>query len=233
MNAEHDTEQKSPAFHVLVFGAAGGIGRACVTTALAGGHKVTAVLRTPAKLDLTHPNLQIVQGDVADPNSFSSYLKGKDVVISAIGVNSGFGKDKPTTLYSEGNRTVIKEMATTGVTRAFFISASALEVSPVLPFFIRLLIKYVVQRLLKHMYEDLRKMEAIIKESDINWTVIRPPRLTDKPATGHYRVAINAFLKNGLQLSRADLAHFIINNISNKATYRRPSRSPTNQVVDF
>ncbi|PUZ27667.1 Putative NADH-flavin reductase [Chitinophaga costaii] len=213
-------EEKLPCLHIVVLGAGGGIGRACVTTALAAGHRVTAILRTLSKLEIIHPNLQIVKGDVSDPGSFSAYLEGKDAVISAIGVNGGFGKDKPTTLYSEGNRNVLNEMVKTGVDRAFFISASALEVSPVVPFFIRLLIKYVVQKLLKHMYEDLRRMEAIIKKSDINWTIIRPPQLTDKPATTKYRVAINAFLKNGLKLSRQDLAHFMIHHITHQKTYR-------------
>lgn len=214
------SEQKQGLYHILILGASGGIGRKCVELALAEGHQVTAVLRTPSKLDLKHPNLQLVKGDISDPDSFLPYLENKDAVISAIGVSGGFGKDKPTTLYSEGNRNVLREMKKAGVSRAFFISASTLEVSPVVPFFIRLVIRFVVQKLLKHMYEDLRRMESIIKKSDANWTIMRPPELTDKPLTGHYRIAINTFLKDGLKVSRADLAHFMINNIANETTYR-------------
>jgi putative NADH-flavin reductase len=212
--------QRPPIYHILILGASGGIGRQCVDIALAEGHKVTAVLRTPAKLNLTHSNLYIVKGDISDPKTFSEHLKNKDAVISTIGVSGGFGKDKPTTLYSQGNFNILKEMKKNDVKRAFFISASAIEVSPVTPFFIRLIIKYVVQKLLKHMYEDLRRMEKIINESDANWTIIRPPELTDKPVTGNYRIAINTFLKNCLKISRADVAHFMINNIANEATYK-------------
>jgi putative NADH-flavin reductase len=70
------------------------------------------------------------------------------------------------------------------------------------------------------MYDDLRKMEKLVKKSDSTWTIMRPPQLTDKPVTGNYRFAINNFLKNCLSISRADVAHFIINNIGNEATYK-------------
>ena len=70
------------------------------------------------------------------------------------------------------------------------------------------------------MYTDLLKMEAVIKSNNINWTIIRPPQLTNQAVTGTYRIAINAFLKNCLKISRADVAHFIINNIANRDTYQ-------------
>ncbi len=63
-------------------------------------------------------------------------------------------------------------------------------------------------------------MEKLVKGSDTDWTIMRPPRLTNKPLTGHYRIAINSFLKNCLTISRADLAHFMVNNITNDATYK-------------
>jgi putative NADH-flavin reductase len=211
--------QTSPA-HLLIIGANGGIGRQCVNIALAQGHSVTAVLRNPAKFDLTHPNLQLVKGDITVPETVSEYFKNKDAVISAIGVSGGFGSDKPTTLYSQGAANILHEMGKTSVTRVFFISASAIETSPVIPFFIRLISKYVIQKLLKHMYADLRSMEEIVKESNADWTIIRPPQLTDTPLTDNYRIAINSFLKNCLKISRADVAHFMISNLDNKSTYK-------------
>jgi len=141
------------------------------------------------------------------------------LLISAIGVSGGFGADKPTTLYSRGNANLLQAMSKKGVKRAFFISASAIEISPVLPFYVRLAEKYIVQKLLKHMYADIRIMEELIKESNADWTIIRPPQLVDKPISGKYRVAINAFLKNCLKISRADVAHYILSNITSKETY--------------
>jgi len=202
--------------NILVFGANGGIGRKAVETALADGHHVTAMVRNPASLEIVHPDLKIIQGDILRPETFDSTLNGQDAIISAIGENSR----NPTTLYSEGALNLVNAMMKKGLKRAFFISASAIEISPVQPFFIRLVTKYIVQKLFGNAYADQRIMEKLIKESNIDYTIVRPPRLTDKPSTGHYRFAINTFLKNCLIISRADVAHFIINNISNKAIYK-------------
>jgi putative NADH-flavin reductase len=202
--------------NILVIGANGGIGKQSVDMALKAGHHVTALLRNPANLKVTHPNLQIIKGDIMQPRTFENCLHGKDAVISAIGVKG----TKPTTLYSQGNSNLLQAMQNAGVRRAFFISASAIEISPVLPFYVRLAEKYIVQKILRNMYNDQRIMERLIKESDADWTIMRPPRLTDKPATGHYRIGINSFLKNCLVISRADVAHFMINNITNEETYK-------------
>jgi putative NADH-flavin reductase len=211
---------ESKTYKLLIIGANGGIGRQCVELALQAGHHVTALLRDPTKLDIGHPNLEIIKGDIMRPETFENYLENNDAIISAIGVSGGFGSDKPTTLYSLGNETLLQTMDKKGIKRAFFISASAIEISPVLPFYVRLAEKYIVQKLLKHMYADLTLMEKLIKESNADWTIIRPPQLSDKPVTGNYRIAINTFLKNCLKISRADVAHFIINNIDNTATYK-------------
>ena len=108
--------------NILIIGANGGIGRQSVDLALKANHQVTAVLRNPAKLALTHPNLAVVQGDIFHPETFQKYLPAADLVISAIGVSGGgFGSDKPTTLYSAGNATLIKAMEQAGTRRVFFI----------------------------------------------------------------------------------------------------------------
>jgi putative NADH-flavin reductase len=207
--------------NILIIGAAGGIGHEAVLLALQENHKVTAVLRNPAKLPLTHPNLSIVQGDILQPATFEHHLRETDLTISAIGVSgANFFNDKPTTLYSEGNASLVSAMQRVGAKRAFFISASAVEISPVLPAFVRFVAKNFVQRMLRHMYADLRKMETVIKASSLDWTIIRPPQLTKGPVTGQYRTAVNAFLKNALKISRADVAHYMIHNAANETTYK-------------
>ncbi len=202
--------------NLLIFGANGGIGKNTVEVALAAGHRVTALVRNSANLTITHPNLQVVKGDILRPETFEQHLENKDAVVSAIGNNM----KGPTTLYSEGNNNLLNAMKKADVQRAFFISASAIEISPVQPFFIRLLTKYVVQKLFGNGYADQRIMETLIKESDINFTIMRPPRLTNKPVTGKYRFAANSFLKNCLSISRADVAHFMINHINDAQTFR-------------
>jgi len=209
---------------ILVIGANGGIGRQTVDIALARGYKVTALLRNPANLPLIHPNLQIVKGDIFQPGTYVAHLAGKTAVISALGTTS----TQPTNLYSGGNAILLKEMKKAGATlgerekaveRVFFISASGIIVSPLQPLVVRWLTKYVLQKILRHMYADIRVMERIIKASDACWTIVRPPRLTNRPATGHYRVAINGHLRNGFSIARADVAHFMIDNLDNAETF--------------
>ncbi|HEY4111077.1 NAD(P)-dependent oxidoreductase [Puia sp.] len=204
----------------LVIGAAGGIGQQVVETALSQGWRVIAVLRTPAKLSLTHPLLTVVKGDVLQPATYETYLTESTVVLSAIGITRGVFRDEATTLYSEGARQILGAMQRRGARRAYFISASAVEISPVLPAFVRWVAKHIVQKLLRQMYADLRIMEGLVKESGLDWTIVRPPRLTDKKLTGKYRYAVNSFLRNALSISRADVAHFMVHHASDRGTYQ-------------
>ena len=207
--------------NVFISGANGGTGRLAVELALAAGHKVTALVRDPAKLPVRHPNLIVITGDIMQLETFTSFLRGQDVVVSAIGVTGGsLLNDKPTTLYSQGSGNLLAAMKQYGVKRFFCISASAVEVSPAIPWFIRLITKYVIQKLLKHMYADIRRMEDILRESSADWTIIRPPQLTDGLLTGQHRTAVNGYLKSCLKISRADLAHVIICNLDNPAFSR-------------
>jgi putative NADH-flavin reductase len=210
-------ESNTPVFKIAVLGANGGIGQQVVKAALNYGHNVTAILRTPSRLTFTHPNLIIVKGDIMKPETLEEHLRNKDGIISAIGKNSL----KKTTLYSEGNRNLLNVMKRINTNRVFFISASGLEVNPSLNIFTKFAEKFILQKILKNMFSDLKRMERIVKESDQNWTIIRPPSLTNKPVTGHYRYSVNSFLKKGLRISRADLAHFIIRNIANESIYKK------------
>lgn len=207
--------------NLFVAGANGGTGRKVVEQALKAGHHVVALVRDPSKLPLSHPKLEVVKGDICRPDTFAHYLVNQDAVISALGVSGGnLFSDRPTTLYSEGGANLLAAMDRHRVKRAVFVSASGLDISPVLPGYARFFAKYILQKLLKHMYADLRVMESTVKTSDADWTIMRPPQLTDGPMTGNYRVAINQFLKNSLKISRADLAHFMVDHLSDEATYR-------------
>jgi hypothetical protein len=80
--------------------------------------------------------------------------------------------------------------------------------------------KYILQRLLKEMYADLRRMEEGVKTSKSDWTILRPPRLTNGPLTGHYRTAVGTFLRDCLKISRADVGHYILQHVQDAATFR-------------
>jgi putative NADH-flavin reductase len=176
-------------YKIVVLGANGGIGMQTVQIALKAGHFVTAILRTPTNLQISHPNLQIVQGNVLKPEDLDRHFEDKNIIVSAIGRNSL----KKTTLYSQGNKNVIESMQRVGVNRAFFVSASGLEVNPSFSLLLRFATKFILQPVLHNMYADLWRMEKMIKESNINWTILRPPKLLNRPETCKYRSSIDQF----------------------------------------
>ncbi len=198
---------------VVVLGAAGGIGRHVVTQALEAGHSVTALLRDPGKLTLRHERLAIVRGDVLDGETVRSAIVGHDAVVSAMGV-----RDRaPTTLYSEGARNTLTAMTAEGIRRYIAISASGFHRDANDPFLLRYLGKPIISQLLKEHYADLIRMESIVASSDRDWTIVVPPRLTDGPRTGRYREALDVNVRNGLSISRADVADYIVKGLAKSA----------------
>src|SRR5258708_14579493 len=160
----------------IVFGSTGGIGRQVVEQALAANYEVTAIARRPEAITTQHPRLKVVRGDVLDPASFRQALAGQDVVVSALGVVTR----GPTTVYSAGVANIVEAMRANGVRRLLCISASGLEPGPRWQ---RIVAKQVLWRILKEMYTDLVRMEAVAEASDLAWTGIRPPPRTEKPRT--------------------------------------------------
>jgi putative NADH-flavin reductase len=202
---------------IVILGANGGIGKHTVEQALDRGHTVVAIVRNPQSLSLDHPNLVVKKADVMQYETLLNIIGKDDVVISAIGKSS----TKETTLYSQGNSNIMQAMKQAGATRLFVISASGLEVNPTHNMMLRWATKNVLQRILKHMYADLERMEHLIKASDLTWTIVRPPRLTEGAHTGSYRVSANGYLSNPQSISRADVADFILKSIGNAGTFRK------------
>src|SRR2546423_12825676 len=196
---------------LLVIGATRGTGRQVMQQALAAGHSVVALTRDPARIDVPHDvpdqRLSVVRGDVLDPASLAPALADRNAVISTLGVTSGRA---PTTLYSEGMRNIIQAMRATGVRRLVAVSAAPLssDDGDTLPS--RLLLKPLLWTLLRPVYADMARMEDEIRQSGLDWTIMRPPRLTDKPPSGRYRTALNRGVRGGYTISRADLAAAIL-----------------------
>ena len=199
--------------NVIVFGANGGIGRHVVAQALAAGHTVTAVARRPETVTLQHAHLTARRGDVLTPASLPALLAGHTAVVSAIGTESR----APTTLYSDGVANLLGAMAATGVRRLLCISASGVQPGPWVQ---RVVAKPLLWAMFREMYSDLVRMEACVRASAADWTIIRPPRLTDRPRTGRYTASHNAHLPAAWLLSRADLADYIVTHLADPATYR-------------
>lgn len=197
---------------LVVLGATGGIGSKVVEEALAAGHEVTAVARHPSAIKIKHERLEVIQGDVLTPVTFRDAIAGKDAVVSSVGARDL----APTSVYSEGVANIMKAMQAGRVRRLFCISASGLD--PAI-WWQKLAAKLVLWRMLKHMYTDLVRMENEVIASDLDWTILRPPQLTNGPRTGRYQAVVNQQLKHGSRISRADVADYIVNHLNDRTTY--------------
>ena len=202
---------------LTIFAATGGIGRQVLDQAVAAGHDVTAVVRSPNKLS---GQVRIVTADLAaaDPAALEPAVASADAVLSGLGPRSA----AETGVASQGTRTIVQATQATGVRRMVVVSAAPISTvpSPGRPkpprhdpgdgVLMRNLLSPSTKALFRKPYADLALMEDILRRSGLDWTVVRPPRLTDKPLTGSYRTAYGQNLRRGLLVSRADVAHLML-----------------------
>ncbi|MFE0460689.1 NAD(P)-dependent oxidoreductase [Kitasatospora sp. NPDC058965] len=200
---------------LTVLGATGGIGKQLVSQALAGGHQVTAVVRDPARLAVRHDRLTVVRGDALDPASLAPAVEGADAVVSGMGQA---GRHDPLKPASSSARAAIEAMTATGVRRILVTSAAPLNragTGDSLP--TRLIASPLLWAILREVYTDLEAMEAALRASGLDYTSVRPPKLTDKPGTGRYRHAIEAS-PGGFSIARADVARAMLDFVTDRAT---------------
>jgi putative NADH-flavin reductase len=201
---------------IIVFGATGGTGKLVVEQALQTGHRVTAVARNPRHLIISHENLEIIKGDVLQPGTFENAIKEKDVVVSCLGIRNR----KPTTIYSESVSNIIKAMQKENVHRIICLSAGAVIVPPKGSLIMKFVAKNILQHLFKRSYADMLVMEKMLQETNLNWTVVRPPWLRNTKHTGKYRTSINDHLRNPSKISHADLADYIVHHLTDQETFK-------------
>jgi len=206
---------------LTVFGASGGTGQQIVRQALDGGHEVTAVVRDPARLAISHRSLIVVTADVLQPADIAETVAGRDAVISALG-HSRRPQDRKaaanSTLCADSARSITETMRQIGSRRLVIVSASGPYTDgdgPVL----RYVLKPILGRLLKDEWTDLVAMEQVVRVSGLDWTVLRPPRLTDKSLTGRYRTRRDADPPRCMRVSRANLAHLALAVAGDPDTY--------------
>ena len=165
---------------LLIFGSTGGTGGQLVELALAQGHAVRAFARNPAKLDLEHANLQVVQGDVMDFASVEKAVRGQEAVLSALGSPAW----ENTTVRSDGTQHIVRAMEKVGVRRLVSLSTlGAGDSWEVLPFLYRYILFPTVLRRAFAAHED---QEITIKQSRLDWTIVRPGAYTHGDRTGVY-----------------------------------------------
>lgn len=197
---------------LVIFGANGPTGRQATRQALARGHTVTAVTRRPEDFPLSDPRLRVAGADVLDPAAVERTVSGQEAVISTLGVPYGL---RPVRVYSEGITHITRAMTAHGVRRLVCVTSTVLfdrDAPGEGPFFRKVLEPFFVRFLGRTVYDDMRRMERIVRESDHAWTIIRPGGLFDTPAVSAYRVSTARL--PGRYTSRADLADALLRRVS-------------------
>jgi len=199
--------------NILIFGSTGGTGRQLVEQALKQGYTVTAFARNPENLQLKNPRLQTIQGDVMDLSSVENAMQNQDAVLSSIGSPA----NKIGTVRSTGTKNIIQAMEKTGIRR--FICQTSLgygdsrKVLDQTPFYFKYII---VPFILRKGFADHELQESYIKNSQLDWVIVRPGNLTDDNHTGDYRHGFAATDKKiKVKISRADVADFMLKQLTN------------------
>lgn len=191
---------------VLVIGATGGTGRELVRQALDQGLSVTALARNPARLEMSHPQLTVLQGDVLDPASLDAAMRGQQAVLCALGHKQFF---RPSRILSAGTANLLRAMESHGVRRlvcetSMGIGDSAGRMGLDYTFF-------TIPLILPWYFWDKTRQERLIARSDADWVIVRPAVLGNGPRSGRYRhgAGLGGWLW-APRVSRADVADFML-----------------------
>ena len=205
---------------LTVFGATGGIGGHVVRQALDAGHAVTAVVRDRARLAVPdHPGLRVVTvPGLTEPGPLEPALLGSDAALSGVGPRSL----KQAGIATVATRGILGALEAAGVRR--FVAVSAVPVGPVPKgesFVNRRILLPFISAFARDVYVDLAEMEDEIRRSTTEWTIVRPPKLTNKPLSGKYRTIVGGNVPRGYTISRADVAHLMLRVLEQPETIKQ------------
>lgn len=207
---------------VLLFGATGYAGNAVLSTLLEKDHEVTALVRSKERLTVEHAKLHVIEGDVLDQQLITDTVEGHDAVINCLGKNEGSADN----LLSAFTEKVISAMETKQVHRFIALSnVGAGDSMKTQPWFFRAILLPTILKWLKVLIDDKNIMEPMIQKSKLNWTILRFPKISDKPA--QRRVLISQDGKGlSFSISLKDCADFIVAQLVDKSLwFKTPSVS--------
>ncbi len=203
------------AVKLFVLGATGGTGKQIVSQALEGGHDVTLFVRDQAKVGAARPRSRAILGNTEDSAGLTDAIRGHDAVVSALGRGYSFSSEH---LIERSVTVIIAAMRSAGVRRLLFMSAMGVGESVAdAPVMARLFFS----TLLRGIYADKLAGDRLIAGSDLDWTIVRPSKLTDGPLTGNYRSAERLAMSGMPGISRADVAHFTLKAATDPLTIRK------------
>ncbi len=180
--------------------------------ALAAGYQVTAIARNPSKIRIHHPNLSVIQGNITEIDKVEAVIAGQDAVISVLGASRGSQKG----ILSVAAKNIIQAMKKNGVIRLIVLTGAGVRDPQDEPNLFDQTMKILLLLFSGDLLRDSEKAAQLILDSELVWTIVRVPVLTDGPKTGKYRVGYlgrNA----GRSISRQDVAGFIIKQLTDAA----------------
>jgi putative NADH-flavin reductase len=199
---------------LAIFGATGKTGHQLVEQALAAGHSVHALARDPAKMRIQHENLRVIAGNALDPVSVAEAVQGTEVVLSALGIGAG----NPEGAITQSVRNIVDAMHGHRLRRIIVMSSLGIGDSKgQIPLTFKMAILAIP--ILRATMADIGRMEDFIRGTDLDWIIVRPGGLQDKPARGDYQVSTGRELRAG-EIPRADVAAFMLKQLTD-ATYVR------------
>jgi putative NADH-flavin reductase len=197
---------------IALFGASGQTGRQFLTQALEKGYTIKALVRIPSALEVSHPNLTVIKGDVLNADEVAHAVSDTEVVVSLF----GHVKGSPEWLQTNGTKNIIAAMHKHHVPRIISLSGGGLPYpekdQPKMP---DKIIRFIMKTLVPKILNDAIAHHEVLANSGLKWVIVRGPRLTNDPRKHQYRVGwvgVNASTK----ISRADLADFIVKQVTDE-----------------
>jgi len=201
---------------LMILGATGGTGLELIRRSLVHHHSVTAFVRNPDRLQETFSGkIEIRRGDLLDQNALKDVLRGHDAVLSGFGPRVPVAKTDAH-LLAKFAAVLTGAMKDVGVRRAIIISTAFLFKDSIIP------PTFLIGKLFfPTVVSDSAASEAIFQESGLDWTIVRPPQLTDLPFTGKYRVRLGHLPRMGFKIGRPDVADYFVKAASDKLLIRK------------
>jgi putative NADH-flavin reductase len=201
---------------LAIFGSTGRTGQHLLRMALEEDHQVVALARDPAKLLVQNENLTVIRGSLKDADCIHRVVAGVDAVLSVLGPTS----NQPTFEISQGMQMILNAMKGNGVKRLVISAGAGVGDPQDAPKPFNQVMNMLLKAAAKNVYEDMLQMVSLVRESDLDWTVVRVPMLTDDTATGQIKMGMVG-KGMGPRISRADLAAFMLQQAKSREFIRQ------------
>lgn len=196
---------------LAVFGGTGKTGIPFVEAALAAGHDVTALARTPSKMTMQHPQLNVIQGDALRAEDVEKTIAGADAVVSLLGHTRG--TPTPDNMQTVAMGLITEAMKRHGVRRLVSLTGAGVSAPQDQPKLPNHIISFLLKTISPKVLKDAQDHVAVIQRSGVDYVIVRGPMLTDAPRVGSYRVGWVG-VNTGARIPRADLADFMLKQVT-------------------